>query len=270
MQVSSLTLQHFDLASLPAQHQARATKFQQITGREIEVFKNKEGGIINFWHSESTAQANFFVEFSRVGFSSPDGLITAAENLARRYAELQESLIERYQDDKDTLYKRLGELNQAFESALQSTLLMPQTFKALEVTVITENTPASVRNQAEQAIRQQESMENMMRYLQESMKRGMDTFFENFILSIQKQDFQSAFESSIETAKGGESRSLAKMSFADAIRIRDTISHWTINEDDEGNQRAILRDINTSFWMISRDENISAASRREIAKLLGL
>ena len=270
MQVSNSTLQRFDLTSLSAEHQARAVKFLKTKGREIEVYKDEDGGIVNFWHPESTAQASHFVEFFRVGFSSPNGHMAAVENLARRYAELREDLLQRYQDDQATLYKRLGELNQAFESALHSTVLLPAASIHTEITVIYENTPASVRNRAEQAIQLQENKENIMRYIKESMMRGLDTFFENFIRSIQNQDFQSAFDSSMETAKGGESRSLAEMSFADAIRIKDTISYSTVREDEDGNKTAKLRDINTSFWMISRDESISQIIRNEIAELLGL
>ena len=270
MQVSNSTLQRFDLTSLSAEHQAKVAKFQKITGREIEVYKNDDGEIVNFLHPEFTAQASHFVEFFRVGFSSPDGFMAAVENLARRYAELREDLLERYQDDQKTLYKRLGELNQAFESALHSTILLPAAPIHTEIIAIHEHTPASVRNHAEQAIQRQENKDNIMRYIKESMTRGIDTFFENFIRNMQNQDFQSAFENSMEKAKSGESRSLAEMSFADAVRIRDIISYSTVHEDVEGNKTARLRDINTSFWMVSRDENISQIIRNEIAELLGL
>ena len=267
---SNLTLQRTDFTTLSADIRERVAKFEQITGRAIEVYKNEDGEVVNFWHPESTAQANFFVEFFRVGFSSPDGNTAAVENLARRYAELREELMERYQDDQDTLYKRMSDLNQAFEGALQSTTLMPLPMISETSFLISSNDPASVNNQIKQDARNHENMKNIMRHIQNSLTRGMNVFFENFIREIESGDFQSAFDSSMETAKSGESQSLENMSFADAVRMRDTISRWEEVEDKE-NERTVgrLQNLNTSFWSISRDENISLILRREIADLLG-
>ena len=258
-------LQRLDIADFSAEFQARAAKFKAITGREVEILVNENGEIVSKLHPESTAQAGFFVEFFRVGFFSPDGHMAAVESLARRYAELREELLERYQDDQDALYKRLGELNQAFESALRSAALLPIP-KTPATAVFTDSTPAFVRDHYEQTWRNYENMKSIIRYAQDSMMRGMDTFFENFIRKIQNKDFQGAFDNSMKELLRGESQSLEDMSFADAVRIRDTLSRQRNVEDE--NSAARLNNFDGSFRTIIRDESISYALRRKIAELL--
>ena len=265
----SFSKRNLYITDFSTEFQARAAKFKEATGREIEILVNENGDIINKFHPESTAQASFFVEFFRVGFSSPDGHMAAVKNLARRYYELREELLGRYQDDQYALYERLGELNQAFESALQNTTLLPLP-KIPTTAILTDDTPAPVRAHAEQTWRNYENMKSIIRHVQNSMSRGMDTFFENFIRKIQNQDFQSAFDNSMADLLNGESQSLEEMSFADAVRIRDTLSRWCIAEDEDGNPIGRLNSFDSSFRAIVRDENISDVLRKEIAELLGL
>ncbi|MCL2386272.1 MAG: hypothetical protein FWC89_01865 [Defluviitaleaceae bacterium] len=109
-------------ASVLCQFQAKAAKFKELTGREIVVEKNDEGEFIHKLHPESTQKLSFFGEFFRVGFNSPYGFTVTLENLARKYAELQEELLERY-SNQDELYKQLSDLNHAFENALLNSIL---------------------------------------------------------------------------------------------------------------------------------------------------
>jgi len=240
--------------------------FQKLTGRSIEIPEN--GVMPHILSQESTIQLGFFGEFFRVGFSSPDGHMSAVENLSRRFAELREELLEQYKDYEDMRYKRLGELNQAFENALRSTTLVPLP-QMPNVPLVSSNESASVRSSAERAWREHEAMSKITRYIQDSLIRHMDTFFEAFILSIQSNDFQTAFDSSMAELLDGESRSLESLSYRDAVRMRDALSQWHEVTDEHGNQVGVLNRHDASFRAILRDENISLTVRREIAGLLG-
>jgi len=246
--------------------QAKAAKFKELTGRNIEVPKN--GEMPHILSPESNIQLGFFGEFFRVGFSSSDGHSTAVENLSRRFAEMREELLEQYGDDQDTLYKRLGELNQAFESALRSTTLIPLP-QTPTVPLTTSDTPAFIRDDVERTLREHEAMTNIVRMLQENMLRHMDIFFEDFISNIKNQDFQTAFDSSMERLLNGESRSLENISYSDAVRMKNTISQWHTITDEHGNEEGRLVRHETSFRAIIRDDSISEVIRREIANLLG-
>jgi len=228
--------------------------FQKLTGRTIEVPNSEE--MPHILSQESNIQLGFFGEFFRVGFSSPDGHSTAVENLSRRFAEMREELLERYNDDQDTLYKRLGELNQSFESALRSTTLIPLP-QTPTVPLLASDAPASVREDVERTLREHEAMTNIVRMLQDNMLRHMDIFFEDFISNIKNQSFQTAFDNSMERLLNGESRSLENISYNDLVRMENIISQGHLLRHD------------TSFRMIIRDENISEVLRREIADLLG-
>ena len=181
---------------------------------------------------------------------------------------MREELLERYKDDEDTLYKRLGELNQSFENALRSTTLIPLP-QMPTVPILSSNSPASIRNSVERTLREHEAMTDIVRMVQDNMLRHMDTFFEDFIRSIQTQDFQTAFDSSMERLLNGESRSLENISYSDAVRMKNTISQWHTITDEHGNEEGRLVRNETSFRAIIRDDSISEVIRREIANLLG-
>jgi len=150
-----------------AKFKARAAKFKELTGREIVVQKNETGDFIHMLHPESTQRLGFVGEFFRVGFNSPDGFEATIEALARKYVQLKEELTERYGDDEYELYNQLGQLNTAFESALQSTVLVSlQTPLASGVTF--------------------------------TVSQHLDIFFETFIKNIQSTDFDAAFANSFD------------------------------------------------------------------------
>lgn len=240
--------------------------FKKLTGRSIEI--PKDGYIPHILSQESTIQLGFFGEFMRVGFSSSNGHSEAMENLSRRFAEMREELLERYENDQDTLYKRLGELNQSFENALRSTTLIPL-LQTPTIPLFTSDCPAFIRNDAERTLREHDAMKNIVRMLQDNLIRHMDSFFENFISNIKSQDFQTAFDSSMERLLNGESQSLRNISYRDVVTMKNTISQWyTItNEHNTEEGRLVRHDV--SFRAIIRDDNISEVIRREIANLLG-
>ncbi|MCL2215557.1 MAG: hypothetical protein FWB91_00925 [Defluviitaleaceae bacterium] len=226
--------------------------FQKLTGKSIQM---PESGVMpHILSPESTIELGFFGEFFRVGFSSPDGHMAAVENLARRFAEMREELLERYSDDQDTLYKRMGKLNQAFEAALRSTTLVP----------------IPKMPNAERSWNEYETMRKIAQYIQESLIRHMDAFFEDFLLSIQSQGFQEAFDGSMARLKSDETSSLERLSYSDAARMLDTLSTWHETTDEDGNQIGIMRRHEESFRAIVQDESISRAVRDEIAELLGI
>ncbi|MCL1884252.1 MAG: hypothetical protein FWF81_10960 [Defluviitaleaceae bacterium] len=142
--------------------QAKAAKFKELTGREIVIEKNDNGEFIHMLSPESTQRFGFMLDFFRVGFD--------IENLARRYTELREELMEKYKDNEDHFYIRMGELNHAFEIALQNTLLLPL----------------------------QQTLTDISDESQEYNSQIISTFFEAFIKSIQNTDFETAFAKSWE------------------------------------------------------------------------
>ncbi|MCL1862481.1 MAG: hypothetical protein FWF78_02825 [Defluviitaleaceae bacterium] len=185
-------------AFLSEDAKAKAAKFKELAGREIVIEKNDMGDIIPFWHSESTQNASFFVEFFRVGFNSTDGFETSIENLARRYAELRENLLERYSDNQDELYIQLGKLNQAFESALRSTALLPK-LNPPSSSIASSNMPQGIRNQIEREWQEHKNIKDFMHSLRQNTERHLDNFFERFIKSIQSSDFDTAFANTMES-----------------------------------------------------------------------
>ncbi|MCL2198914.1 MAG: hypothetical protein FWB80_08335 [Defluviitaleaceae bacterium] len=155
--------------------------FQKLTGREISI---REDGYI------PSREFGFFGEFFRVGFSS-------VEDISRRFVELREDLLERYEGDQDSLYKRLGELNQSFEVALRNTAFVP--IPQIQHSPIMVNASAAAISQMKQSQLEHETTTEMLRQTQKNLMRRMDRFFEEFILSIQTQDFQTAFDNSMAT-----------------------------------------------------------------------
>ena len=63
MQVSNSTLQRFDFVSLSAEKQARIAKFEQRTGKELEVYKDEDGGIVTFGISNLQHKLTFSWSF---------------------------------------------------------------------------------------------------------------------------------------------------------------------------------------------------------------
>jgi len=249
----------------PLSFEDKKAIFQKKTGNTIVVPEN--GEMPHILSEESAIQLGFFGEFMRVGFTSPNGHIEAVENLSRRFAEMRDELLEKYKDDQDTLYKRLGELNQAFESALQSTALVPIPPMPPSPAAIS-GSPEAIA--AENAHREFEALTNLVRKLQDSMTKHMDTFFESFINNIKNQDFQTAFDGSMGQLLSGESQSLTDMSFGDAVRIKDRISTWYTQNAGGDNETVQMVRHNVSFMSIVGDESISEVVRREIAALLGI
>ena len=88
----------------------QTAKFKDLAARGVAVDKAVKGAR----QPEPTRDSGFVIEFIRVGPEATVG------SLAKRYAELFERLRERYGSNQYELYKQLGELNQAFETALQS------------------------------------------------------------------------------------------------------------------------------------------------------
>lgn len=258
-------------AFLSENAQAKAAKFKELTGKEILIEKNENGEIIPFWHPESTQSAGFFVEFFRVGFNSPDGFEASIENLARKYAELREDLLERYSDNQDELYKQLGKLNQAFESALRSTTLLPMPTSP-SGNITSSNMPQSVRNAAEQEWQEYENIKDFMRTLQQNMERHLDSFFEKFIKNIQAADFDSAFTSTMDSLNASDSQSLSDVSFRDTALIRDTLMQGRYEEEVRDGETVSVFIFNkpiNSLRQLVADTNVSEIIRRELAGLFG-
>ena len=251
--------------------QTRAAKFKELTGREIVNEKNENGDFIHMLHPESTQRLGFMVDFFRVGFNSPDGFEVAIENLARRYAELKEGLLERYGDNQDELYKRLGELNHAFENALQSTVLLPLQNPPSN-SIVSSNMPQSIRNSIKREWQEHENINDFMQTLKQNMTRHLDTFFEVFIKSIQSADFDVAFASSMETLNASESRSLSDMSFRDTVLIRDILHQGRFEEEERNGEIFEIFTFNRpidSLRQAAVNTNISNLIQRELADLFG-
>ena len=257
--------------SLSDSFQTKAAKFKEITGREIVIEKNADGEFIHMLNPESTQRLSFMGEFFRMGFNSPDGFEAAVENLARKYAELREELIERYGDNQDELYKQFGQLNHAFENALQSTILLPLQSPPTSG-IINSNMPQSVRDSIQREWQEHENTVGFMQTLKQNMSRHLDSFFETFIKSIQSADFETAFASSMEVLNDGESTSLANLSFRDTVLIRDTLHQGRFVEEERNGDTfdvfVFNRPIN-SLRSIVGDTRISEAVRRELSELMG-
>ena len=262
------TQAHFNALSSNAQ--AKAAKFKELTGKEIVIEKNDNGDFIHMFNPESTQRLSFFGEFFRVGFSSPDGFEAAIENLARKYAEKREELIERYVDNQDELYRQLGELNQAFESALRSTTLLPQSPMPASSGFVSGNMPQSVREAIKHEWQEYDNIQAFMRTLQQSMARHLDAFFETFIKNVQSADFDTVFAGSMETLMASESRSLSDMSFRDTSLIRDALFQGRFERDEYDNEVFIVQSPATSLRQVVSNLSISSVIRRELADLLGL
>ena len=159
--------------------QTMAAKFKELTGREIVEEKDENGDFIHMMHPESSQRFGFMVDFFRVGFNSPDGFEVAIENLSRKYAKLKEELLGRYSDNQDEQYKRLGELNHAFENALQSTVLLPLQRPPSEA-VTSSNMSQSVRNSSEREWQEHENITGFLQTLKQHMTRHLNNFFELF------------------------------------------------------------------------------------------
>ena len=256
-------------AFLSENAQAKAAKFKELTGKEIVIEKNENGELIPFWDSESTQNASFFVEFFRVGFNSSDGFEATLENLARRYAELREDLLELYSDNQDELYKQLGKLNQAFESALRSTTLLPKPNPPSN-SIASSNMPQGIRNSIEWEGQEHESLKDLMRTLQQNMERHLDNFFEKFLKSIQSEDFDTAFRNTMESLNASDSRSLSDMSFLDTALIRDALMQGRHEEEERDADTVSVFIFNRSINSIKKvmaDANLSDVIRRELANL---
>ncbi|MCL2224001.1 MAG: hypothetical protein FWB96_03425 [Defluviitaleaceae bacterium] len=171
----------------------KAAKFKELTGREIVVEKDSYGNLITITNPNSTQRFGFFVDFFRVGLNSgTECFNTNIENISRRYAELRDELLARYGDNEDELYAQMGELNQAFETALHNTLLLlaPMSQEDLTVSI---NSSASAEEAEEESVTE---------ILHQSKTRSMNLFFETFIKSIQHEDFETAFSNAINAKEG--------------------------------------------------------------------
>ena len=260
---------------------ARAAQFKEITGRDIIIEKNENGEFVHMLSSESTQRHGFFLEFFRTGFNMgndcPDGnsvpFMTKLENLARRYSELKNELLEKYGDNEYELYKQLGELNRAFENALQSTVMLPlQRPPSSNLSVSTD--PQSVRNQIEREWQEHDNIKGLMQTLKHNMVRHLDNFFKIFIKNIQSSDFDTAFNNSLDALNESESTSMSSLSFHDSILMRDTMfqGHTRSERDDETGEDRDVFIVNRpahSFRVIAGDDRITELVRREIANLMG-
>ena len=248
--------------------QVFAAKTKSLTGRNLVIEFNEDGELIQFLHPDSTQRVGFFVEFFRVGFSSPDGIEATIENLSRRYAELLEELRERYADNEDELYRQTGELNQAFENALKPVFWIPIPPMPPPV-IIFSTMPQGLQDSLRRQMEEQESLQSIILKLQENMVRHFDTFFETFIKGMQSMDFEAAFANSMDRLNNTQSSSLAHMSFRDVVTIHDTLSQGRTEEDAEGRKVFIKRNPITSIRMAIADNSISETVRRELADIMG-
>jgi hypothetical protein len=179
--------------------------------------------------------------------------------------------LERYGDNQDELYKRLGELNHSFENALQSTVLLPLQSPPSN-SIISSNMPQSVRNSIKREWQEHENVTGFMQTLKQNMTRHLDTFFELFIKSIQSEDFDAAFSSSMETLNAGESRSLSDMSFRDTALIRDILHQGRFEEEERNGEVYEVFIFNRpidSLRQAAANTNISGLVRGELAGLFG-
>jgi len=252
--------------------QARAAEFKALTGREIVIEKDDNGDFVHMLNPQSTQRLSFMGEFFRAGFSSTEGFEAAVEGLARRYVDLKSELMERYGDNQDELYRQLGELNQAFESALHSTILLP--LQAPPATGVTNsNMSNGFRGSIENEWQQHEAINGFMRELKQNMTRHIDTFFETFIKSIQSEDFDTAFASSMNKMNESESRSLSNMSFRDAVQIFDMLRQGRVenveNRDKTGDDYVfIFNRPSNSLRSIIFNRSVSEVIRMEVAGLM--
>jgi hypothetical protein len=182
---------------------AKAAKFKELTGREIVNEKDENGDFIHMLHPQSTQRLNFMADFLRVGFTSPDGSEAALKNLAAKYAQLKDELSETYGDNENELYQRLGELNHAFENALQNMVLLPLQTPP-DKNIISSNMPQNTRDNIEREWQRYDDMHAFTQTVKLSMAKYLDAFFEIFIKNIQTMDFESAFSSTLEALNADE------------------------------------------------------------------
>ena len=136
----------------------------------------------------------FLKDFCRVGLSSPDGFTVTLENLSRRFAELREELLDQYKDDQGTLYVLLEELNHDFENVLhRATLFSIPQMPPSPIAVAGTAKAAAAESEWED----NETISSILQLLQANVIRYVDLFFDNFICNIQIQDFQAAYDNSM-------------------------------------------------------------------------
>jgi len=169
--------------------------FKKLTGISIAI--PESGKMPHVLSPESAIQFGFFGELFRAGFYQESNLFSSIESVSRRFSEMREELLEKYNDDEDALYKQLSKLNRAFEHVLRSLVLVPIP-QTPPIPLTSSNDPASVRAEAEQALLEYEALREAIRQAQIKMDGFVNAFFEKFIEKIQTQDFQQAFDSSIE------------------------------------------------------------------------
>ena len=249
--------------------QVKAAKFKELTGREIVNETNENGDFIHMLHPESTQRLGFMADFFRVGFNSPDGLEVAIENLSKRYAELREELLEQYGDNEDELYKRFGELNHAFENALQSTALLPLQSPPSD-SIISSNMPQIVSSSIEREWKEHGNINVFMQTMKQNISKHLDTFFEIFIKNIQNTEFDTAFANSMEKLNAGESRSLSDMSFRDTVLIRDILHQGQFKEEEHNGEVFDVFNFNrpiNALQQVVANTSISSKIRQELASL---
>jgi hypothetical protein len=227
--------------------QAKAAIWKKLTGKEIINEAKENGEFIHMMHPESTQRLGFMMEFFRVSFNSPNGFESTVKNLSEKYAELQDELMERYANYQDELYKHLGFLNQAFEKALQNTVLLPgiQKLPSNDSGFIISTMPQSVQDSIKQEWQDCENVNNSMQLLKQSISRYLDTFFETFINNIQSMDFDTAFANSI-TFSELVRRELAGLTGFERI---STEKANNVNPDDEESE-LISKDYFWGIWTL--------------------
>ena len=163
----------------------------------------------------------FLNRFIQVGFDSSNSPMTVVENLARKYYEIRNELLEKYQGDENTLYKMLGELNSAFERILlmEASSRFPSTLQ-LEPSSSSANSTANAGGKANDALASNYTEEgwhirtaDARQILQQNVFRNRTSFFEKFIYRIQNQDFQDAFNSSWTEAVSDRQFQMNPLSF---------------------------------------------------------
>lgn len=234
--------------------------------RRSEILR--DAGIDSYIWSPNSPH-RFFVQFTDVpmGANHEEWL----ENLSRKYVEFCDEAANNFSDESDEYYMQMEALNRAFESALKNTTLMPIfSYKAPEAKLVTftpEQAKEQMQFEAEMARINQEideynkNVQDIRLNFQNNMLRHVNTFYENFIHSIQTNSFETAFKESMELLNNSETTSSDEISYSDMMKIKDMISNNPVEYDEDGfptkyrhktaedSYRALLKDDSIPYYV---------------------
>ncbi|HZK27701.1 MAG TPA: hypothetical protein VFD00_09225 [Thermoclostridium sp.] len=277
----SLSVQSDFLANVNRMFDNHPINKNGIDESQREKFINRATALRDAGVGDITEQAkitgSFFREFSSVSVSSMRNAPTHEERLTalgQRYAEMRNELMEMFKDNEDEYYSQIEKLNLAFKGALDSTCLTPiYSFKTMDGKLYgftKEQEAERIRFEEEVAKRsaEYENTSDVMKNFRDNLSRHVNTFYENFINSIQTNDYDTAFQESMSLLKSSKTTSYNEISYTDMVRIMDVLNNIPIEFDENGTPAKMrYTSADQSFRELIKYEGVSYSVRKAIADI---